>query len=401
MKYKYLFAALFTPLFAHSQKNINNKQYADTITSTAPIADYNYISPGKLLFDNNGHIVNAHSAGLLYYNGTYYWFGEHKSERSVAAVVGVTVYSSKDLYNWKNEGVALSVSNDEKSPIVKGCIIERPKVIYNEKTKTFVMYFHLELRGQHYDAALAGMATAKNVTGPYTFLKASRVNAGHWPINVFQKQKDMVYDSIYYKDKSAPGWREALVQGLYLKRDIEGGQMSRDMNLFVDDDKKAYHIYSSEENFTLQIAELTDDYLDYTGRYIRVAPGGSNEAPAMFKKDGKYFMFTSGTTGWAPNAARLLTSDSIMGEWTQHPNPCVGEGAELTFRSQSTFVLPVQGKKNAFIFMADRWTPENPIDSRYVWLPVKFKDGMPYLEWTDRWKLDIFDNPKQIFSKPE
>ena len=34
--------------------------------------------------------------------------------------------------------------------------------------------------------------------------------------------------------------------------------MSRDMTLFVDDDGKGYHIYSSEDNLTLHIAELTE-----------------------------------------------------------------------------------------------------------------------------------------------
>ena len=80
--------------------------------------------------------------------------------------------------------------------------------------------------------------------------------------------------------------------------------MSRDMTLFVDDDRKAYHIYASEENLTLQIAELSDDYLSHTGRYIRVAPGGHNEAHAIFKIDGRYYIITSGSTGWEPNAAR-------------------------------------------------------------------------------------------------
>lgn len=46
--------------------------------------------------------------------------------------------------------------------------------------------------------------------------------------------------------------------------------MARDMNLFVDDDGKAYHIYSSEENSTLHIAELDPTYTGYTGKYIRV-----------------------------------------------------------------------------------------------------------------------------------
>ncbi len=61
-----------------------------------------------------------------------------------------------------------------------------------------------------------------------------------------------------------PVWHEAIDKGMFVKRDREGGQMSRDMTLFVDDDGIAYHIYSSEDNLTLQIAELTDDYLSHS-----------------------------------------------------------------------------------------------------------------------------------------
>lgn len=104
-------------------------------------------------------------------------------------------------------------------------------------------------------------------------------------------------------------------------------------------------------------------------------------------------MFTSGCTGWAPNEARMFSASSIWGPWTQHPNPCVGADAALTFHSQSTFVLPVAGKKDAFIFMADRWKPEHPSDARYIWLPVQFENGLPVLKWMDRWNLDFFDRP--------
>jgi hypothetical protein len=118
-----------------------------------------------------------------------------------------------------------------------------------------------------------------------------------------------------------------------------------------------------------------------------VSPGGHNEAPAIFKKDGKYFMFTSGCTGWEPNAARLLTTRSISGEWEYMGNPCRGKDGNLTFFSQSTFVIPY--KKDKFIFMADRWKPENPIEGTYVWLPVQFdKNGLPFIEWHDEWNLN-------------
>ena len=87
------------------------------------------IRPGEIWPDNNGDHINAHGGGLMYYDGTYYWFGENKGERSSAALVGVMCYSSKDLKNWKNEGVALPVSEDPESEITKGCVLERPKVI--------------------------------------------------------------------------------------------------------------------------------------------------------------------------------------------------------------------------------------------------------------------------------
>jgi hypothetical protein len=81
-----------------------------------------------------------------------------------------------------------------------------------------------------------------------------------------------------------------------------------------------------------------------------------------------------------------------MGNWEYLENPCIGEDADLTFHSQSTYILPVEGKKDAFIFMADRWVPKNAIDGRYIWLPIQFNgNGIPYLEWMDEWNLDFFD----------
>ena len=103
------------------------------------------------------------------------------------------------------------------------------------------------------------------------------------------------------------------------------------MNLFVDDDGKAYHIYSSEENSTLHIAELDPTYTGYTGKYIRVFINRFMEAPAMFKKDGNYYLIMSGCSGWNPNAARSAIASSIWGEWKELGNPCIGQDADLTF----------------------------------------------------------------------
>ncbi|HSO85232.1 MAG TPA: glycoside hydrolase family 43 protein [Draconibacterium sp.] len=353
------------------------------------------IKPGEIWPDNNGVHINAHGGGILFHNGKYYWFGEHKVEgkKGNQALVGVHCYSSENLTEWKDEGIVMKVSNDPESPITAGCVIERPKVIYNKKTGKFVLWFHLELKGQGYNAAQTGVAAADNPTGPYTFIKALNPNAGQWPVGYPEAFKSKTFPE-NLKDWSEE-WLQAVKEGMFVHRDFTKGQMARDMTLYVDEDGKAYHIHASEENLTLHISELTEDFLDFTGKYIRVLPTGHNEAPAIFKRNGKYFMITSGCTGWAPNAARLLVSDSVMGNWEYIENPCIGDDKELTFHSQSTYILPVEGKNGAFVFMADRWTPDNAIDGRYIWLPIQFNEkGIPYLEWMDEWSLDFFDKNK-------
>jgi hypothetical protein len=351
--------------------------------------------PGALWLDNTGVHINAHGGGVLLHNGVYYWFGEHKIEGDAGNVahVGVHVYSSTYLYNWKDEGIALSVSDDPKSDIVKGSVIERPKVIYNAKTKRFVMWFHLELKGKGYLAARSGLAIADKPTGPYTFVRSLRPDAGVWPLNVTDEQKAGLQEAQKLaRTTFSGGPNPETPKHNIMARDFAGGQMARDMNLFVDDDGKAYHIFASEENSTLHISLLSDDYQTHAGKWVRLFENRWNEAPALFKQGGRYWLFSSGCTGWKPNAGRLAVADAIWGPWTDLGNPCAGNDQQkkTTFESQSTCVLPVAGKPGAFIFMADRWRPANAIDGRYIWLPIQFKNGQPVIEWQERWDLSAF-----------
>jgi beta-galactosidase len=296
--------------------------------------------PGKLWYDSDGNLINAHGGGIVYVDKKYYWIGEKRGRRGSE---GVNVYSSKDLYNWKYEGLALSPNmTDTSSDIARGCVMERPKVIYNKRTKKYVMWFHLELRGKGYSAARAGVAVSDKITGPYQFVHSFRPN----------------------------------------------GNMSRDMTLFVDKDGSAYHIYASRENYDLRMTKLSDDFLTATTN-DKMLFSNHREAPAIFYYNKKYYLFTSGCTGWRPNKATLHVADDIMGEWKLvSGNPMKGPGEDTTFGGQSTFIIPVVNKKNSFVFLADKWNPSNLIDSRYLWLPVQFKDGLPFVEWKDQWKLD-------------
>lgn len=349
------------------------------------------IVPGALWLDNRGAHINAHGGGILSHNGRYYWYGEHKvgGELGNTAQVGVSCYSSDDLVNWENEGIALAVDNENpQSDIARGCVLERPKVIFNPLTGKFVMWFHLELKGHGYLEARSGVAVSDLPTGPYTFVKSFRPNAGFWPLNVQPCHHKPLSPDLKKDYCGGKGCLPAHPDSVnILGRDFTGGQMARDMNLFVDDDGTAYHIYASEENSTLHISKLTPDYLSCSGEYIRAFTGRYMEAPAMFKHDGKYYLIASDCTGWAPNAARSATADSILGEWSELGNPCEGEGADLTFHSQSTYILPMPGRAGEFIFMADRWSPKDAIDGRYIWLPFAIEKGRPVIRWSNHWDM--------------
>jgi hypothetical protein len=332
--------------------------------------------PGATWPDDKGVHINAHGGGILEYAGVHYWFGEHKIEGDAgnAAHVGVHVYSSRNLTDWRDEGIALAVTDDPASDIVKGALIERPKVIYNPSTRKFVMWFHLELKGQGYKAARSGVAVADKVTGPYVYQGSFRPNAGVWPAGLPDAQKDPA--------KS------------FIARDHASGQMARDMTLFVDDDGTAYHLYASEENRTLHISRLSPDFLRPAGEYARMMPFADDEAPAIFKHGGKYYLVTSGLSGWAPNAARSYVAGHIYGPWTALGNPVRGtpEQARITFGGQSTHAITLTRKGcERHILMLDIWRPKNAIDGRYAWLPVEWEGGKPVLRWRERWTLDDID----------
>jgi beta-galactosidase len=309
-------------------------------------------APGAVWRDTDGNPIDAHGGGILYNNGTYYWYGEKKQSETVfdgfcerVEVSGVSCYSSTDLFNWKNEGIALlPVPDDPDHDLHPSSIVERPKVVFNSKTRQYVMWMHIDRPG--YKFARAGVAVSNTPTGPFRYLGSVR-----------------------------PCEEE-----------------SRDMTVFQDDDERTYLVFSSQWNKTLMIAELGEDYLQPVGRITQHFVNHYREAPAVFKHGGRYYLITSGCTGWEPNEARYAVAHDMNGPWTEHGNPCVGEDAGTTFHAQSTFVLRVNGLSNAYIFMADRWNKYDLRDSRYVWLPIEFEptSDRPIIRWRDEWDFSVW-----------
>jgi hypothetical protein len=363
-----------------------------------PASGADAFRPGELWPDNHGVAINCHGGGILYHEGLYWWFGQHMIEGAAGnqAMVGVHAYSSADLYHWQDQGIALRVSDDPKSEITRGCILERPKVVFNRGSGKFVMWFHLELKGQGYTAARAGVAVSDTAAGPYKYLGSVRPNAGVLPLGgsaeLRQPLNAVEQEMLRTRRKPKTLCEEAMAD-LHFRRDFAIGHDVRDMTVYEDDDHAVYLIFASEMNWSLHVVRLSDDYLRPSDQYARVLLGKQYEGPALLKHSGKYWLFGSHCTGWAPNAARLAVADSIFGPYRELGNPWQGpaEQTKISFDSQSTFVLPVVGRAGAFIYLADRWRPKNAIDGRHIWLPVLWHDGQPRLEWMDRWDLGIFD----------
>ena len=311
----------------------------------------NSFKPGQIWLDTSGNPIQAHGGGILYHAGTYYWFGENKlgntrpgvlQDLHRVDVIGINCYSSQELYNWSYEGIVLPADPaDSASDLHPSKVVERPKVIYNSRTQKFIMWLHIDTPDYAY--ARAGVAISDSPTGPYHYQASIRPN----------------------------------------------NAMSRDMTLFQDDDRCAYHISASEENRTMRIALLSDDYLKPTEQVVRVFENRFREAPAIIKHHGKYHLITSGCTGWDANAAEYAIANSIFGSWGIVGNPCRGEGFEKTFGAQGTFILPIAGKTGKYIFMADIWNKHNLGDSRYAWLPIRFNDEHIVIEWLDEWDLEM------------
>lgn len=301
---------------------------------------------GQIWKDIDGNNIQAHGGCIIEHKGVYYWYGENKGqnnrlgEKSVD-VIGVSCYSSNDLLNWKYEGLVIEADKENaESMIHTSKVLERPKVIFNEDTKKFVMWFHSDTSDYIY--AGIGVAISDNPCGPFELLYTKQPNR----------------------------------------------QDSRDMTLFVDVDKTAYLIHSKDWNKTLNIARLTKDYTDVDGFYVSVLIDQEREAPAICYHNGIYYMVTSGCTGWDYNSALFATSSELLGKWKLIDNPCKGEGYRQTFKGQSTFIFTVDDKD---YLMLDHWIPDDLQSSGYSILPITYDEKCNMtITWTDEWNGVLF-----------
>ena len=316
--------------------------------------------------DTSGHRIEAHGAGLLQspLDGRWYWYGESKkypqalwnwtafdpfkrSDRMAIlarAAPGVNVYSAQSIAGpWQFEGQALGQTSINVAGRTGPWVIERPKVLYNKKSRHFVMWVHLE--DSEYQFRHAGVAISETATGPFKFLHALQPD----------------------------------------------GIPSLDMSLFLDPlDGQAYFIRSCDNKYT-GISRVSADFLNTTGL---INKSRLFEGMGLFRlPNGTYYCITSHLTGWNPNPLPLLRSAGSSLEdprWVNMGNPTYHP---TSFNSQPTFVVQFTPEFGSpyFVYLADNWVhggQRGLEDAAYVWLPFRFTDDAVTLEAMGAWDLE-------------
>lgn len=309
-------------LSSYSQNSIEIDKNTDAIYSGIP------------WWDQNGNIVNAHGGSIIKEKNVFYLFGEAHTDTS-NAFGGFNCYSSKDLYNWKFESVALPVQKTGK--LGTNRVGERVKVMKNPKTGEYIMYMHADTLT--YKDQFVGYAVSKKIKGPYQFK-----------------------GPLLFQGKPIKKW---------------------DMGTFQDNDGSGYILVHGGE-----IYKLSDDYKSVTEKINENITSGF-ESPTMFKKNGLYYFIGSHLTSWEKNDNYYYTSNSLKGPWTS--KGLIAPEGTLTWSSQSTFVMPLKGKKETtYMFMGDRWSyPKQGSAATYVWQPIVISGtSITIPNYQQGWKID-------------
>ncbi|KAL2267908.1 hypothetical protein VTJ83DRAFT_5185 [Remersonia thermophila] len=273
------------------------------------------IVPGATWTTSDGEHLQAHGAGMIRENGTYYMIGEDKSGGH--SFTNVNCYASTDLVQWTKVGALLS--RQASGDLGPNRVVERPKVIYNDRTRKYVLWMHMD--SSNYGEARVAVATGDSVCGRYQYHRS------------FQPL----------------------------------GRESRDMGLFKDTDGKGY-LLTEDRKHGLRIVALSDDYLNPTQDIFswRLEGGNRVEAPAMVKLGNTYFLFASMMTGWDSNDNQYTTATSLRGPWA--PWRKFADSGTNTYNSQTTYILKTS--ETSAIYLGDRWLRDNLMASTYVWLPL-------------------------------
>lgn len=301
--------------------------------------------------------------------------------------MGVKYYSSKDLYNWKDEGYLIRPElQDESSHLHPKNWLDRPHIIYNEATRKYVCW--LKFSGE---IGCFGILTADRFAGPYT----------------------MVRDNVR-----------------------PYGEQVGDFDIARDEMTGKAYLYFEYDHTGVAAYELSDDFLDVQGKgeffYVGIKTPFTRERVTLFQRNNQKYILTSGMTGYVPNPSEAARFEEWLGPIEIQGNPHVNDETGASFNSQISQVFKHPGKRDLYIALADRWVPEYPMTREksdiftrviasqfdpaysateeemmqltgapllgsantsiadYVWLPLRFEDDKVFIDWKEEWRVEDY-----------
>jgi len=337
--------------------------FTDPVTAT-PVAPPN--PPGISFKDTDGNLVDAHGGGIIKVCDTYYLHGEYfLSTTTDNNFNGFSMYSSKDMATWKNEGIILpqQASGSLLGPDRKG---ERPHIIQCPSSGEFVLYAHAADTTYQVDKEVV-YATASKVTGPYTFKGALTSTGASSSCQVTTVPPASCSGSIAaHSDMSA-----------------------------LTDGSNAYVVTESGVVYTL----AADCHSWASSKSYGTVNGttGGIEAPTVFRAGSTFYWIGSDKTGWRANDDFYSTAPAMTGPWTYQGY--LAPQGDLTWMTQSTWVMPIVGSAGTtYVYWGDHWYGNQDTShpgqhnnlATYVFQPLVFtgtKIGLPTYQVS--WKLDV------------
>ena len=354
-------------------------------------SEYTGVPVGEEWYDTDGNAIQAHGGGFLQEiaddgKPIYYWVGENKSHNG-ANFKAVTLYSSRDLLNWTNEGDILTLDSETAEGAEYGlvdCKVERPKLVKNPDG-TYVLWGHWE-DATGYGSSQIMVATADSVTGPYTF-------QGHWRPGAaegseYRNWRYVDAQQIYISDEAYVSGAGADLTAEKVADTSLYGYGSRDLTVYAEGDTA--YLISAEDHEKMRVHELnaTFDDVQPGGVSYNLFSGDRREAPALVKVDGVYYLITSSQSGWYPNQAQYAYTTDISSPdgWSE----LMLIGNNSTFYSQPTNIMTIQGDNgSSYVYMGDRWNSKALGSSTYVWLPLTIdpETHTMDMDYCPGWKL--------------
>ena len=143
--------------------------------------------------------------------------------------------------------------------------------------------------------------------------------------------------SSHYEDENGYTAAKIYLAQITPKGKLEVGTMerplghdSRDQSLFIDDDNTAYLLSATNTNSDINIYKLDDSWTKPVELVNTICKGLHRETPAIIKKDGEYYFFSSKASGWYPSQTMYTSTTDLAGEWT----PVREIGNNTTFDAQ-------------------------------------------------------------------